>query len=294
MRTSTLAALPFAPVPLAKSQLAEVDGVLDAVEQRFQLGAGAVRRVVSVYLKWCSPSRASSTGLRLTATYLAWFFAINDLASEPEKQKLLLEVRGALRGEPPVHGTQLIAATRSFAEETRLEFGEAQLSRYLGWLDQMFDAFSWEIAHYGRTPSSAEYWHHRVHFVAVYPYLELWRLALGVSAKALDERVIRLEQLSVELTLLVNDLLSVERDKSERKHNLVFCLASENDGDWSSALNEAVEMTHSRVSEFEKTSAELALSSDATLRLYVAFLGSVAEGTRLAMLELRERYPGRA
>jgi hypothetical protein len=294
MRTSALAALPFAPVPLAKSRLAEVDCALDAVEQRFQLDVGAVRRVVSVYLKWCSPSQASPTGLRLTATYLAWFFAINDLASDPGKQRLLLEVRGALHGEGPAHGTQLIAATRSFAEETRLEFGDARLSRYLGWLDQMFDAFSWEISHYGTTPSSAEYWRHRVHFVAVYPYLELWRLALGVSAEALDDRIIRLEQLSVELTLLVNDLLSVERDKSERKHNLVFCVASERNGDWSSALNEAVEMTRSRVTEFEKTSAELALCSDATLQVYVAFLGSVAEGTRLAMLELRERYPGRA
>jgi hypothetical protein len=228
-------------------------------------------------------------GLRLTAVYLAWFFVINDLTSQPSKQELLTDVRAVLRGAPAKAGSSLLAATEALRRETEGAFG-AELARYQGRLEQMFDAFAWEISQAGRTPSSADYFRERVHFVAVYPYLELWRLALGLEPAALDERLVRLEQLSVELTLLVNDLLSVERDTAERKHNLVFCLAAERGCDPEPARRAALELLDARIREFQRLSAEASAASDAKVANYVEFLGSVAEGTRVAMLDLRERY----
>jgi hypothetical protein len=290
MRPVLLPPLPFQPIALSDESLRAVDATLAELEERFQLAKSAMRKVLRVYLKWCSPRQAPPVGLRLTAVYLAWFFAINDLTSLPSKQTLLTDVRAVLRGAPAKPGSSLLDATEALQREIDVAFGHAQLARYQGRLEQMFDAFAWEVSQAGLTPSSADYFRERVHFVAVYPYLELWRLALGLEPAALDERLVRLEQLSVELTLLVNDLLSVERDTAERKHNLVFCLAAERGCDSEQASRVSLELLDSRIGEFQRLSAETSAESDAKVRTYIEFLGSVAEGTRVAMLDLRERY----
>ena len=155
----------------------------------------------------------------------------------------------------------------------------------------MFEAFAWEIEHADSIPDVATYWHYRNHFVAVYPYLELWRLAMGVPLRELAETGRGLERLSVELTVLVNDLLSVQRDTDERKHNLISSLARDLEGSVELALVEATRMLDTRVCEFERLQNRLDLPADSALAHYVAFLSAVPEGTRQAMTELRKRYP---
>jgi hypothetical protein len=154
----------------------------------------------------------------------------------------------------------------------------------------MFEAFVWEIENSDCTPDAGTYWRHREHFVAVYPYLDLWRLALQLPLQMISPVVEQLEKLSVEMTVLVNDLLSVRRDRQQGKHNLVFSLAQELDGSSELGELEATRMLHARVAEFERLRTSVD-TSDSRLRDYVSFLGAIPEGTRVAMMELRERYP---
>jgi len=290
MSFPSLSPLPFPPRPLDNTELARVERELDGLFPDSSLVQPGVRKVVRLYLKWCSPAIPTALGLRLTASYLVWFFAINDLVSDLGKRVLVAELRSQLRGEAPSAENELTDATRTFTDELRGHFGQ-DLARYFTWLDAMFEAFAWEISVSGQTPPTADYMRYRTHFVAVYPYLELWRLSLGVGAAELSAQVQRLEELSTELTFLVNDLLSVERDARERKHNLVFCLAAEHNSTLEQSFERARGLTDARLEEFQRLRAELPSVRSAQLGVYLEFLGSVAEGTRLAMLELRERYP---
>jgi hypothetical protein len=154
----------------------------------------------------------------------------------------------------------------------------------------MFEAFVWEIENSDSTPDAETYWRYREHFVAVYPYLELWRLALQLPLQVVSPVMEQLERLSVEMTVLVNDLLSVRRDRQHGKHNLVFSLAKELDGSCELGAIEATRMLHARVVEFEQLRTGVD-TSDSRLRDYVSFLGAIPEGTRMAMMHLRARYP---
>ena len=61
-----------------------------------------------------------------------------------------------------------------------LEFCSAQeLDRFYRFLIPMFDSFDWELAQTDRLPSVREFLEHRDHLIAVYPWLELWRLDMG-------------------------------------------------------------------------------------------------------------------
>ncbi|MGC4089897.1 MAG: terpene synthase family protein [Polyangiaceae bacterium] len=290
MRALSLEPLPFQTPVLSAPELDVVRHDLVDVRARFALAESPIERVIEAYLKWCSPSSAPRLGLRLGAAYLAWFFAINDLASNPEKQQLVADIRAVLNGAQPTLTHPLLDTTRAFQAELREGGLEDKIGRFIDFVELMFDAFAWEIAHASQVPVTGDYVRYRTHFVAVFPYLELWRLVLELPDGDSTPDLVRLEQLGTELTFLVNDLLSVERDQRERKHNLVFCLVRDHAGDEQRAEQAARAALQERVDEFASVRRSTLLGGEQA-RCYADFLGSVAEGTRLAMLELSARYP---
>ena len=275
-----------------QADIAGVDAFLAHWHERFGITSAPLQHTVSTYLEYCSPRNASAAGLEANAAYLAWFFAVNDTPASANKLAVQGRVRGVLRGSA-AGDDPLERSTEAFVEIVRGLGIELPGSTLMRRLELMFHAFDWEVRVQGTLPPVAEYVEHRRHFVAVYPYLELWRVAEGADVPpALSGPLQRLEDLSVDLTYLVNDILSTTRDTKWKKLNLVFCVANERGCSTPEALDVARSLLDDRVKDYRRAVDEVRRSAQmhTALATYVEFLGSIAEGTRVAMLKLQARY----
>lgn len=286
--------LPFQLDRLSEQQMRNLDQFLLAWCADCGIGDERSREVVRVYVEYCSAAGTDVVTVNMAAEFLMWFFALNDIADGPRKGELLSSVLSIFRGEeaeaPPV-----TTATRLFRHRTTATWSDTR--RLRATIEKMFASFFWEIEHVGQTPPARAYQNNREHTVAVYPYMNIFRLGLGISSQTEpwpDLEV--LEQLSVEIIYLVNDILSVARDHRKNKQNFVFSLASDHGIAWDAAVPRAVNHLFDRIARFRAVSERLL--SEPTLdephRKYVAFLASYLEGNRVATFELKKRYFGDA
>lgn len=286
--------LPFPAAQLKHEEVSHVDDFLRGWIAETAVGTDRLREVVRVYLEYCSPCQVRQQGLELAATYLLWFFVINDMPDDSRKEAVLAATRATLHGHGQAEDL-LQAATRKFREQTTRALNGKAPVRLLRYLDQMFDAFSWEIAQSGHAPPSVTYRQYREHTVAVYPYIEIFRLCEGAHPD--DHQAAELadiERMSVNLVYLINDLLSVRRDVRKHKLNLVQCVAQERGTTLVAAVAVVEEQLRCLASDFARACESFvkrACVSSNVLR-YVEFLQSQLEGTRLATLVLHDRYSG--
>ena len=137
------------------------------------------------------------------------------------------------------------------------------------------------------------YYQYRQHTIAVYPYLEIWRLGEGVFLEEILRHDIgELENLNVRTMYLTNDIMSIEREVEKGKTNLLFCLAR----DYGISLEEASEIAKSElnatINQFLNRLKCLEKSREIspTVKRYVDFLGTSLEGNRASLETLKIRY----
>jgi hypothetical protein len=156
-------------------------------------------------------------------------------------------------------------------------------------------SFLWETERAADTPPVALYLKNREHTIAVYPYIELFRLAERVQpSQTVWPLLCALEKLCVEIIYLTNDILSVKRDLRKRNHNLVIGLARESEITYGTALSQVVVLLKHTTDKFLTAQNELLQTEvlDERTRRYVDYLGSILEGNRLATVSLAARYLG--
>ena len=101
----------------------------------------------------------------------------------------------------------------------------------------MFNAFLWEqeVMLHGKKPVDLqEYLNHRIQSIATYPYIEVWRLLLGieypeVSKGKISTSIDTLSELTCKIIYLANDIVSVNHDKSRNRINILNFFKEERD-----------------------------------------------------------------
>lgn len=286
--------LPLRLVELPGLQLEYLTTVLDRWFKTHNLVNSLTTKVVSVFMQYCSPANVCDVGLALAAEYLMWFFAIDDMPDGAEKLSALTEVRLVLQGHP-AKDDGLLKATLELRSRVLQTFGEIETARLFHLLDLLLASFLWETERAADTPPVALYRENREHTIAVYPYIELFRLAERVQpSQTVWPLVCVLEKLCVEIIYLTNDILSVRRDLRKRTHNLVIGIARESNVTYEAAFLQVVSLLKHTTDKFIVAQNEL-LRTEALedrTRKYVDYLGSILEGNRLATVILAERYLG--
>lgn len=251
-----------------------------------------IASTVTAYMELCSFEHPSSTGLNLATEYLAWFLVLNDCTDTAERTVMIETAQRCIRDRNH-DGTPMGRATQALLAHLWSHAGEQSCERLLTWLNQMLASTQWELSQTGTPIPFDLHQTHREHTIGVYPFLETWRLGENIAPDPQEWRTIeRLEQLSVRIIFATNDLLSVRRDQKLGKLNGVVCLANEQ----RSALETAAEGISRRLledtSEFSAALTELqGPRQDPTpARRYAHFLATCAEGNRIALTELAERY----
>ena len=286
--------LPLRLVELSGVQLEYLTAVLDRWFKTHGLVNSLTTKVVSVFMQYCSPASACDVGLALAAEYLMWFFAIDDMPDGLEKLSVLTEIRLVLQGHPS-RDDSLLKATFDLRSRVLHAFGEVETGRFFRSLDLLLAAFLWETERAVDTPPVTLYRKNREHTIAVYPYIELFRLAERAQpSQTVWPLLCALEKLCVEIIYLTNDVLSVKRDLRKKNHNLVISLACESEVTYEEALSQAISLLKRATDEFLVAQNEILRTEalEERTRKYVDYLGNISEGNRLATVILAERYLG--
>jgi hypothetical protein len=279
--------LPFAPVRLPPGRLEALDRFMQAWSEECGLGDERSREVVRVYLEHCSPRAADLRSVEMAAELLQWFFAITEAPDGADKRRALSGVRAILRGED-VEAAPFTVATRRFRDRILRSWPSSELYAAI---EALLSALSWQIDHAGQTVRTEVYLEHRAHTAAVYPYLYIFRHGLGARDQGeRDQDIATLEELSVQIVCLVNDILSVARDCRKNKHNVVFAIAADRGISQAAAVPFAVRYLFQKIDAFQALND--GLRSSRGHEEYSSFLASSLEGARAATLALRERYFG--
>ena len=294
-------------LPFNRAVLSEYDQniVEDTVKQwtkEFGIQSRSFGTVVTVYTNFCSFQSPAQKSIKLIAEYLAWFFMLNDFPNNSDKLALLHDVREALQfshsgdGLKDLHSPNahpLLLATYCLRNNILSSLGGNDFSRLACRLDDLIASFCWEVGQVGNVPDTDIYYQYRQHTIAVYPYLEIWRLGEGVFPEdILWYDIVELEHLNVKIMYLTNDIMSIEREVKKGKTNLLFCLAR----DYGISLEEASEIAKSElnttINRFLKRSKCLEKSREIspTVKRYVDFLGTSLEGNRASLETLKIRY----
>jgi len=154
-------------------------------------------------------------------------------------------------------------------------------------------AFAWEAEQAPwSTPPLATYRKYRRGTIAVYPYLEIWRLGEHVHPEPPAWPLLRtLEHLNVRIMYLTNDLFSSAREARLGKLNLLFLMMQKHHIDLGAAQTMVRHEIDHLISRFLlfRSSLDTVHLSEGTAR-YVDFLSSSLAGNQQALLVLRQRY----
>lgn len=292
MSDPPLAPLPFPLTRLTEAQLACVDSALTKWCDRYNLVNSLQVNVARVFMQHCSPRGANDTGLDLATDYLLWFFALDDMPEGQQKHEVLTAVR-AIIGGSVAPKSSIDRATHDLCTKMREQLSGLETTRLFDFMDALITSFIWETERAERMPPIDLYRKNREHTIAVYPYLEMFRLTAGASPSEEEWPKIReLERLCVVGVYLTNDILSVKRDLKKSNHNLVLAIIEELGVAYSESLHRVSVMLEQSITDFLALRAAVLgrAGLSATVIDYIEYLGTMIEGNRAATLLCAQRF----
>ena len=297
MRISLQSPLPFDHVVLDDAEVRKISQYVDEWANTWLPIDGLQKNFVSVYVKHCSPSGASADLSLLAALFLLWFVEFNDLSNDSRRIPQLREILADLTKAEESSLQRQIKPTNATAEFLRIvhkRYTPLQTIRLINFLKSLVDATIQETLYGNNLPSTTAYIKLREQTVAVYPYFEFFRLALGaLPTSSHVEHYKRLERLAVQGIYMVNDILSIERDLRKNKFNIIRCISAEDNIGIDNAIDKALAISNKIFNDLQTCYNNLVKNETdiATMR-YAAFLLTIQEGTRAATFELKQRYFG--
>jgi 5-epi-alpha-selinene synthase len=268
--------------------------------QRFFGDAGLAEKAGRARMAWMVAGFYPTAGiieLSLSADYLCWAFALDDLGDETpigERPSQLAELferfDGTFTGTPPdVDEPRSVTALRDIVQRLRLLASPAHVEAFRVGNQAYFGGMLWEANNRAGkwVPHESTFLMLRPAAGAVPPFFALVepleRLSLSAAVRA-HPQLLELQRLAGGIVCWINDVLSFEKErKLNDVHNLAIVYEVHRGLSPGAALSQAVRLSNAEVDGFLARAAALPRFSeeeDADLARYIDVLGSMIRITR--------------
>lgn len=298
---------PFPLVEQDAGQMAKLAEELTGLARRFDLfdtDRKLARAVLCVcyYVRYCSPPGRAFPELEAAGRFLLLFLFLNDYNDGPARADfpgLLASLLATLEGSPRPAGAARPAWT-AMVEELRGALAQraaqngVSLTTLLYLMRQAYSAFHWEWRNKGLPVTADTFLAYRVITIFNKPWIELCRVLAGIEldlALPANPDLAEVESLAAEITYLVNDLASIQRDLEKNKPNIAFVLRDQRGLTLPAATLETRDMHDRKLRRFVELCSKLESEVPSRgLSDYLDLMKIALRGNVQVVVELTQRY----